>query len=181
MTKSFAITKWESGQCWLSECRSNYVDTFLRSTYFCILCLNFNNFYYSSLSLVKINTCWEQDFFKWYFTSFDEWMNGYRRGGTYIRWNAAAAAAKSFQSCPTFATLWTVAHQAPLSLGFSRQEYWSGLPCSPPGDLPHPGMGVVVSYISALAGGFFTSWVPGKPQQAWGFSKDSMYRTASLL
>ena len=101
MTKSFAITKWESGQCWLSECRSNYVDTFLRSTYFCILCLNFNNFYYSSLSLVKINTCWEQDFFKWYFTSFDEWMNGYRRGGTYIRWNAAAAAAKSFQSCPT--------------------------------------------------------------------------------
>ena len=38
------------------------------------------------------------------------------------------------------ATLWTVAHQAPLSVGFSRQEYWSGLPCPPPGDIPNPGM-----------------------------------------
>ena len=38
-----------------------------------------------------------------------------------------------------FATLWTVAHQAPLSMGFSRQEYWSGLPCPPPQDLPNPG------------------------------------------
>ena len=37
-------------------------------------------------------------------------------------------------------TLWTVAHQAPLSLGFSRQEYWSGLPCPPLGDLPNPGI-----------------------------------------
>ena len=39
-----------------------------------------------------------------------------------------------------FATLWTAAHQAPLSMGFSRQEYWSGLPCPPPGDLPDPGI-----------------------------------------
>ena len=38
------------------------------------------------------------------------------------------------------ATLWTVAHQAPLSLGFSRLEYWSGLPCPPTGDLPDPGI-----------------------------------------
>ena len=38
------------------------------------------------------------------------------------------------------ATLWTVAHQAPLSMGFSRQEYWGGLPCPPPGDLPNPGI-----------------------------------------
>ena len=37
-------------------------------------------------------------------------------------------------------TLWTVAHQAPLSMGFSRQEYLSGLPCPPPGDLPYPGI-----------------------------------------
>ena len=37
-----------------------------------------------------------------------------------------------------FAILWTVAHQTPLSIGFSRQEYWSGLPCLPPGDLPEP-------------------------------------------
>ena len=39
-----------------------------------------------------------------------------------------------------FATPWTVAHQAPLSMGFSRQEYWSGLPCPPPGDLPDQGL-----------------------------------------
>ena len=39
----------------------------------------------------------------------------------------------------SFVTPWTVALQAPLSMGFSRQEYWSGLPCPPPGDLPHPG------------------------------------------
>ena len=38
------------------------------------------------------------------------------------------------------ATPWTAARQAPLSMGFSRQEYWSGLPCPPPGDLPHPGI-----------------------------------------
>ena len=39
----------------------------------------------------------------------------------------------------SFVTLWTVAHQAPLSMGFSRQEYWSGLPFPSPGDLPDPG------------------------------------------
>ena len=44
------------------------------------------------------------------------------------------------QSLRLFATPWTVAHQAPLSLGFSTQEYWSGLPCLSPGDLPDPGI-----------------------------------------
>ena len=44
-----------------------------------------------------------------------------------------------------FATLWTVAHQASLSMGFSGQEYWSGLPFSPPGNLPHPGIAAPVS------------------------------------
>ena len=43
-----------------------------------------------------------------------------------------------FSHIQLFATLWAVAHQAPLSMGFSRQEYWSGLPCPPPGDLPNP-------------------------------------------
>ena len=45
-----------------------------------------------------------------------------------------------FSHVRLFATLWTVAHQAPLSMGFFRQEYWSGLPCPPPGDLPNPGI-----------------------------------------
>ena len=44
------------------------------------------------------------------------------------------------KSCPTLATPWTIAHQAPLSMGFSRQEYWSGLPFPSPGDLPNPGI-----------------------------------------
>ena len=44
------------------------------------------------------------------------------------------------QLCPTLATLWTVAHQAPLSMGFSRQEYWSGLPFPSPRDLPNSGI-----------------------------------------
>ena len=43
------------------------------------------------------------------------------------------------QSCPTLVTPWTVACQAPLSIGFSRQKYWSGLPFPSPGDLPDPG------------------------------------------
>ena len=46
-----------------------------------------------------------------------------------------------------FATPWTVAYQAPLSMGFSRQEYWSGLPCPSPGDLPNPGNRTWVSHI----------------------------------
>ena len=65
--------------------------------------------------------------------------------------------AKWLQSCPTLATLWTVAHQAPLSMGFSRQEYWSGLPCPPPGDLPHPGIEPASLMSPALADRFFTT------------------------
>ena len=44
------------------------------------------------------------------------------------------------KSCLTLATPWTVAYQAPLSMGFSRQEYWRGLPLPSPGDLPNPGI-----------------------------------------
>ena len=54
------------------------------------------------------------------------------------------------------ATPWTVARQAPLSMGFSRQEYWSGLPCPPPGDLANPGMEPMSLTSPALAGRFFT-------------------------
>ena len=45
-----------------------------------------------------------------------------------------------FSHVQLFLTLWTVASQAPLSTGFSRQEYWSGFPCPPPGHLPNPGI-----------------------------------------
>ena len=53
-------------------------------------------------------------------------------------------------------TPWTVAHQAPLSMGFSRQEYWSGLPCPPSEDLPDPGIEPASLQSPALAGRFFT-------------------------
>ena len=56
-----------------------------------------------------------------------------------------------------FVSLWTVAHQAPLSMGFSRQEYWSGLPWPPPRDLPEPGIEPMSLMSPALASGFFTT------------------------
>ena len=49
-------------------------------------------------------------------------------------------------------------HQAPVSMGFSRLEYWSGLPCPPPGDLPNPGIEPVPACVSCIAGGFLTHW-----------------------
>ena len=55
-----------------------------------------------------------------------------------------------------FETLQTVALQASLSMGFSRQEYWSGLPCSPPGDLPNLGIKPTSLRSPALADGLFT-------------------------
>jgi len=65
-----------------------------------------------------------------------------------------------------FTTPWTIAHQAPLPVGFSRQEcwkYWSGLSFPPPpGDLPYPGIEPMTPACSALAGGFFTTEPPGK-------------------
>ena len=63
------------------------------------------------------------------------------------------------QSWPTLWTPWTVAHQAPLSMGFPRQESWSGLPFPIPGDLPDPGIEPV---SPAVAGGFFTTKPPRK-------------------
>ena len=60
-----------------------------------------------------------------------------------------------FSRVRLFATLWT--RQGPLSMDFSRQEYWSGLPCPPPGDLPDPGIEPTSLLSPALAGVFFTT------------------------
>ena len=56
-----------------------------------------------------------------------------------------------------FETLWTIARQAPMSMGFSRHEHCSGLPCHPPGDLPDRGTEPTSLMSPALAGGFFTT------------------------
>ena len=75
--------------------------------------------------------------------------------------------------CISFATPWTVARQAPLSIGFPKQEYWSGLPFPPPGDLPDPGIKPV---SPVLACGFFITEPPGKPQILFSF-----YQANNLL
>ena len=62
-------------------------------------------------------------------------------------------------------TLWTVAHQALMSMAFSRQKYWSGLPCSPTGDLTYPGIEPASLMSPALAGGFFTTSTSREAQQ----------------
>ena len=67
-------------------------------------------------------------------------------------WGGGGLVAKS---CLTIATPWTVACQALLSMGFSRKEYWSGLPFPSPGDLPDPG---IWTQLPCIAGRFFTYW-----------------------
>ena len=64
------------------------------------------------------------------------------------------------QSLRLFAAPWTIAHQASLSMEFSRQEYWSGLPFPPPRDLPNPG---IKPASLASADRFFTTALPGEP------------------
>ena len=63
----------------------------------------------------------------------------------------------------SFATLWTVAHQAPLSMEFARQEYWSGVPSPTSGTLPDPGIEPMSLASPSLADGFFATVPPGKP------------------
>ena len=65
--------------------------------------------------------------------------------------------AKSLSCVRLFETLWTVAHQFPLPMGFPRQEYWSVLTCPPPGDLPNTGIEPASLTSLALTGGFFTT------------------------
>ena len=72
---------------------------------------------------------------------------------------------KSLSHVRLFATPQTVAYQAPVSMGFSRQEYWSGLPFPSPGDLLGPG---IEPMSAALAGGFFEP--PGKPTLSYNLS-----------
>ena len=79
--------------------------------------------------------------------------------------------AKSLSHVHLIQTLWTVAPQAPLSMAFSRQEYWSGLPCPPPGDLPNPGIEAMSPAAPALQ-------VDSLPVSHWGNSR-SIYTAAT--
>ena len=79
--------------------------------------------------------------------------------GANISWKSKVKV-KSLSRVRLFATPWTIAHQAPPSMGFSRQEYWSGLPFPSPGDLPDPGIQPTSPALEADA---LTSEPPGKP------------------
>ena len=74
-----------------------------------------------------------------------------------ISWRSLSMYIKKHLKAAVFTTLWTVAHQASLSMGFSRQEYWCGLLCPPPGNLPNPGIKPAPLTSPALAGRFFTT------------------------
>ena len=79
--------------------------------------------------------------------------------GQSSRWNGfVVGVVQSLSHVWLFATSWTVAHQSPPSMGFYRQEYWSGLPFPSPGNLPDPG---TESASPSLAGGFSTTEPPG--------------------
>ena len=71
-----------------------------------------------------------------------------------------------------FAAPWSIAHQAPLSMGFPWQEYWSGLPCTPPGDLPNPGIEL---RSPALQADSLPAESPGKPKNT-GVGKLSLFQ-----
>ena len=97
------------------------------------------------------------------------WVRGGREGNLQPVWHqhkdclpVCACQVGSFVSDSL--RLWAVAFQALLSMGFSRQEDWSGLPCPPPGDLPHPGIEPVSLMSPALAGSFLTT------STTWGAS-----------
>ena len=80
-----------------------------------------------------------------------------------------------------FVTLWTVAHQASLSLGFPRQEYQSGLPCRPVGDLPNPGIKPTSLTSPALAGRFFTTGATWEAQSMYTMKKWSEVKSLSRV
>ena len=79
----------------------------------------------------------------------------FEQGGQHFK----CTRAQSFSHVRLFAPLWTVAYQAPLSIGYPRQEYWSGVPSPPLGDRPDPWIKPV---SPTLAGRFFTTATPGE-------------------
>ena len=85
---------------------------------------------------------------------------------------------KSLSRVRLFVTPWTVAHQAPQSMGFSRQEYWSGLSFPSPGDLPNPG---IEPGSPALQADALPSEPPGKPFSIkWGCKEQLLYRVVKI-
>ena len=86
----------------------------------------------------------------------------------------------SFSHVWLFATPWTVACQATQSMGFSRQEYWSGLPCPPPGDLPDPGIKPVSQHLLHWQVDSLPLAPPGKPHTLYNAFNDCTSQSALI-
>ena len=84
---------------------------------------------------------------------------------THLQWKSGVVLS-CFSHVSLFATPWTVAHQAPVSMGLSQQEYWSGLPFSPPGDLSNLRIEPASPAAATLACRFSTTEPPGKPSNS---------------
>ena len=76
-----------------------------------------------------------------------------------------ACVLRCFSHVQLFAIQWSIVYQAPLSMGLSKQEYWSGLPCPPPGYIPDPGIEPLSQASPVLAGRFFTASTTWEAQQ----------------
>ena len=103
--------------------------------------------------------CWKSNL---QLDSIKRWGWGRWLGHEGVAKETSESEVKSLSRVRLFVTSWTVAYQAPLSMGFSRQEYWSGLPCPSPGDLPDPGIEPRVSHI---VGRHFTVWATREVQK----------------
>ena len=119
-------------------------------------------------------------------TSFHKYIYGFRYLFTYLYFHSTyvhstyyvlrkascvCVCAELLSRVWLFATPWTVAHQSPLSRGFSKQDYWSGLPCPSPGDLPDSKIEPMSLKSPALASEFLATVPPGKPVKRLLFSR----------
>ena len=106
---------------------------------------------------------------KWYQWKWGCWPFCSQPNGFAMAYSSMLPAwCRGFMLMWLFVTLWTIALQAPPSMGFPREEYWSGLPVLHPGDFPRTG---IKPMSPTLAGGFFTTVPPGKPHDANCFPK----------
>ena len=106
---------------------------------------------------------------------------GYPTALQHQTWCVRACVLSPFSCVRLFAPLWTLARQVPLSVGFSRQEYCSGLPCPCPGDLPNPGTEPMSLSLLHWQVGSFPLAPPGKPQRpaccvGWGLNPGLLLR-----
>ena len=107
----------------------------------------------------------------WFLSFLKDWWHCGGKSLVSFAHHSTRAAGSPYSCVRLFVTPWTVACQSALSMGFSRQEYWNGWPCPPPGDLPHPG---IESGSPSLWADALLSEPPGKSQfYSWPLANDA--------